>query len=399
MKIKVLIFLISVLNLVTINYAKASDTLLVKHLHYENSSGEEGKTTFYYSEDNKNYKAKWELLDGSRYSINYHFLDENNHLIRKYREFSDSIRSNNFYKYDNLGNLVEDYFERSDGVKGIVWYKYENGKKVEANCRGLNGWFYGIIKYEYLEDKLVKAKIYKEGREVGNIEYKYDNQDYLITEYWDFGGKWNQTFTYEYFKPEDKKPLSYSYSSPFLKETKEFIVKTENYDWNNEQGGPSKYVYEGNKLVKKVYEYENLKTITTYVYDKEGLLMKSFRNYSDGRKAEFSYHYNDNRKLVRRLFHGKNGFVGTESYKYDENGKLLEAEWSKFDTWLSGTITFSYNENNKLKSGIFKGENGFDADIDFEEDSNNNITKINWEFTFGKTQTYWFDYEKSKKEL
>lgn len=365
----------------------------LKYLHYENSSGEKGVTIYYYSEANIGYKSKWELLDGSRYSINFLFLDEKNNLIRKYREFSDSITSNNFYKYDEQGNLLEDYFERSDGVKGVVWYKYKDGKKIEAECRGLNGWFYGIIKYEYSDSQISKGLIYRGGKQIGVIDYKYNEQGDILSEHWDFGGKWSQDFTYEYENFQDIKAESYTYSSPFLKETNDFIVKSENYDWNNEQGGPSIYEYESKKLVKKIYQYDSLETITTYAYDDNGLLMKSFRNYSDGRKAEFSYHYNENRQLIRRLFHGDNGFEGSESYEYDAQGRLIKAVWNKFDTWLTGTITFNYDENNRLKTGFFKGDDGFDAEINFEEDSNNNITKIQWEFTFGKTQTYYFEYE------
>lgn len=375
-------------------FSKEKEELRLKYLLYENSSGEKGKTTFFYSEDNKNYKAKWELLDGSRYSINYHFLDNNNNMLRKYREFSDSITSNNFYKYDDQGNLTEDYFERSDGVMGIVWYKYGNGKKTEAECRGLNGWFFGFIKYEYAGDQLTKGIIYRDGNELGYIDYKYNEQGKLITEHWDFGGKWTQTFTYEYEAINNKKSEFYAYSSPLLNETKNFIVKSENYDWNNEKGGPSMYEYEGNKLIKKIYKYGNLETTTTYVYDDDGLLMKSFRNYADGRKAELSYHYNNNRQLIRRLFHSNNGFVGSESYQYNEEGRLIEAKWDKFDTWLTGTITFEYDSNNKLKTGFFKGQDKFDADINFEVDKNLNLTKIHWEFSFGKTQTYEFNYEK-----
>lgn len=365
----------------------------LKNMHYENSLGEKGVTHFYYSLENKNYKAKWELADGSRFSINYHFLDENGNLIKKYREFSDSITSNNFYKYDSDGNLIEDYFERSDKLKGIVWYKYKNGKKIEAECRGLNGWFFGFIHYEYKNDILIKGIIIQQNQEVGTINYAYDELGNLITEYWDFGN-WNQTFTYEYESVLEHKPEFYSYSSPFLNPTKDFLVDEENYNWNNEKGRPSYYEYEGNKLVRKVYKYDSLETITTYEYDEKGLLMKSFRNYSDGRKAEFSYHYNENNQLVRRLFFADNGFLGSESYEYHDNGTLKLAKWDKFDTWLTGTISFEYDANNMLKSGFFKGENNFDSEIDFKSDKNGNLIRIHWNFSFGKTQTYEFKYNK-----
>jgi len=377
---------------INMNNAYSNSDIRLKNLVYENSLGEKGITRFFYSLENKNYKAKWELTDGSRYSINYHFLDENGNLIRKYREFSDSINSNNFYKYDSNGNLLEDYFERSDNVKGIVWYKYEKDKKIEADCRGLNGWFFGIIKYNYKDDLLITASIQKEGKEIGIINYIYDNNGNLIKEFWDFGGNWNQSFNYEYETVKNIIPEYYTYSSPFIKPTKEYLVKEEKYDWNNEKGGPSYYEYEAKKLAEKVYKYDSLETITTYEYYENGSLMKSFRNYSDGRKAEFSYHYNDKQQLIRRLFYLSNGFEGSESYEYNENGTLKRAKWERFDTWLTGTIVFKYHDGNRLKSGLFKGDDDFDANLTFEYDEYKNLNKIHWEFSFGKTQTYWFTY-------
>jgi hypothetical protein len=386
------ISVIAMFFLVIINNNVNSKTR-IKNLHYENSLGEKGVTHFLYSLENKNYKAKWKLLDESRYSINYHFLNENGNLIRKYREFSDSITSNNFYKYDSDGNLIEDYFERSDKLKGIVWYKYNNGKKIEAECRGLNGWFFGFIYYEYKDDNLIKGILIQDGKDFGIINYTYNSDGKLLKEFWDFGN-WNQTFNYEYENIIEKTPRFYSYSSPLLNATKEFLVKEENYNWNNEMGGPSFYEYQGTKLVRKVYRYDSLETITTYEYDENGLLMKSFRNYSDGRRAEFSYHYNENNQLVRKLFFANNGFFGSEFYEYNEDGTLKLATWDKFDTWLSGTITFRYDEQNRLKTGLFKGENNFDADLSFVLDKNGNLTKIHWDFDFGKTQTYKFKYSK-----
>jgi len=380
-------------GMLTIGYSQAKE-LRLKKLHYENSLGEKGVTTFFYSQSNKNYKAKWELLDGSRYSINYHTLDEQGNMLRKYREFSDSLVSNNFYKYDSDGNLIEDYFERSDNVKGIVWYKYKDGKKVEAECRGMNGWFFGVIRYQYTGDILSSAIIIKEAQKVGSIEYTYDQNGNLEKEYWDFGGKWNQAFVYEYEIPESKQAVLYTYSSPLLKETDKFLVTSENYSWNNESSGPSYYYYEGNKLIKKIYKLDSLETVTTYEYDNDGLLMKSFRNYADGRKAEFSYHYDENRRLIRRLFFLSNVLEGSESYIYNEKGQLEFARWNKFDTWLSGTISFKYNDNNLLQSAEFKGKDKFDANIQFENNKDGNLIKIHWDFSFGKSQTYWFEYKK-----
>lgn len=363
----------------------------IKKLHYTNSIGEKALTTFYYSQNNKNYMAKWELLDGSRYSFNYHLLDEQGRLIRKYKEFSDSMTSNNYYKYDEMGNLVEDYFERSDKIKGVAWYFYKDGKKISAECRGYNGYFYGFIEFVYENGILSKGLIFKEGKETGFIKYEYDDLGNLLSEFWNFGN-WNQTFTYEYEKVESQKPISYSYSSPFLLDSKIARVKEEKYCWNNEKEGKSSYIYDGDeKLIKKIYSFDEISTSTTFEYNDDGLLMVSSRLNNNGDKITFYYLYNAHRKLIHRICFGKNGFFGSESYKYDNLGNFSEASWSNFDSWLTGELTFNYSDN-VLSSGSFEGKDGFNADLFFKSDSLNRIIRIDWNFSFGKSQFYIFSY-------
>ena len=47
-----------------------------------------------------------------------------------------------------------------------------------------------------------------------------------------------------------------------------------------------------------------------------------------------------------------------------------------------------------LRFAKFKGDNNFDADIKFETDQYGNLIGIYWDFNFGKTQTYEFNYKK-----
>jgi hypothetical protein len=70
----------------------------------------------------------------------------------------------------------------------------------------------------------------------------------------------------------------------------------------------------------------------------------------------------------------------------------VKAIYDNFDTWLTGTIDFTHTDG-QLTGGHFKGEKGFDANIVFENDNNGNPVKIKWDFTFGKSQTYTFEYE------
>ncbi|MCP4724761.1 MAG: hypothetical protein GY863_06980, partial [bacterium] len=83
-----------------------------------------------------------------------------------------------------------------------------------------------------------------------------------------------------------------------------------------------------------------------------------------------------------------------ETYTYSTDGKLRKAIYDNFDYWLNGIILYEYDDKNNISRGSFKGKDGYNADISFTCDDDGNITKIHWEFSFGKTQTYTFEYER-----
>ncbi|MEE9441724.1 MAG: hypothetical protein V3V99_03555 [candidate division Zixibacteria bacterium] len=373
-------------------------SIRIVKLHYENTSGENGFTTFFYDDNGLMYGARWELLDGNRHSDDYHILNKRGQIIRKYREFSDTLTSDNWYEYDEGGNLTGEIFERSDGVTGTTQYIYdENKRRIKADCNGLKGWFFGDIDYRH-DDKgrVISADITRDGENIGTIAYTYNQYDSLETKIWKFGDDWSQTFKYEYEEYQMPEKINYASANVFIAHPEKYRVKIENYDYNNEQGGPSHYEYEtGGRLVKKTFvRSDGLKTETTFEYDDNGILLKSYRAYHDGKTGTFEYTYNGNRKLVERLFERSDGFEGSEHYEYDGKGLLTKANYKNFDTWLSGVITFTHDDQGDLKTGLFKGENDFDADIEFNCDDNGNVIKIHWKFTFDQTQTYLFEYEK-----
>jgi hypothetical protein len=375
----------------------------ILRLHYNNSSDEKGVTTFEYNQEGLMYKALWQLLDGSRNSINFYTHDHNGNLIRKYREFSDGKTSTQLFKYDENGNLIFEDFNRSDGIKGETSYVYDTrGILLEADCRGLNGWFFGVIKYRYDERRRKKeAEIERDGQKIGKIEYRYDENNYLSEEYWDLSGEWNQTFSYEYEECLDNKSNPYTSSNIFLTFSASNKVIKEDYDFNKKSGGPSYYEYdESGKLTRKTFKRsDGLKTVTDYFYDVDNRLVKSLRRYTDGGSGIFSYEYNENRNLIKRTFIHVDGSTAEELYQYDGTGRLIRAVWDKFDTWLTGTITFDYDRSGDPLIGHFKGsgDNKFDADITFSFDENKNLIRIHWKFSFDGTQTYTFGYEKRAK--
>ncbi|MFC2124014.1 hypothetical protein ACFLU5_04310 [Bacteroidota bacterium] len=363
-------------------------------LHYENSGGEKGVTTFEYNIQGELYRAVWELLDGTRFSINYYSYD-NNRLIRKYREFSDSITSEEIFSYNHHGQLINEQFNRSDGMFGTAKHLIDgHGHTIKSICRKDKGWLDADISYLYNDQgKRVKGFIFQGNTQVGYINYEYDKEDNPVLETWDFNGEWNQQFRYEY---ESIQCQIYSSSNVFIRHNCDFRLIGEDYMFDQETGGPSFYEYNSlGRLIKKEFNRsDGFKTITTYDYNDTGRLQKSNRMYSDGKTGEFSYQYNENGQLVQRLFERSDGIKGSERYKYDKNGKLVMGCYDNFDSWLNGSLTFECDRYGNLSHGFFIGQDGFDADIDFQCDSYGNVIRIHWDFSFDKSQTYIFNYKK-----
>ena len=165
---------------------------------YTNSMGEKGISVFEYGDDGRLSQSAWRLLDNSRSSQNYYKYDVNGNIIEKYREFSDSITSTETFEYDSDNNLLAESFVRSDGFTYGVRYEYNSmGLAVRAYWTNYHGWFNGHISFIYNDAGLVsEGKIIEGNVEIGFINFKYDNRNRLIEEYWEFSGNYNQTFTY-----------------------------------------------------------------------------------------------------------------------------------------------------------------------------------------------------------
>lgn len=367
---------------------------LVK-LHYSNSSGEKGLTTFKYDETGLMYQSNWGLLNGKRSSVNYHTYNSKDLMAVKYREFSDSMISTQTFDYDTNGNLISENFESTDGRKGLTTFEYdENRFLTKANCEKYSGWYDGVIKYEYNGSRLVKAILQQSDQEIGIIEYTYDSIGNLNKEYWKFSNSWNQTFTYECKKFEIPDHKSYTSSNVFITNTYSYRLTNEDYNYSDQARGPSYYTYDNEgKLIKKVFERsDGFRTETTFEYNGDGILIKSFRNYSNGLQATFSYEFNGNRRLIKRMYNRSDGISGSENYEYNNKMQLIRAEYENFDNWLTGTITFNYESNGRLSSGYFRGKD-FNSNISFQYDENDNIIEIHWDLSFGGFQTYTFEYQ------
>jgi len=346
-------------------------------LHYENSGGEKGVTTFDYNVRGDLTQAVWELLDKTRHSINYYSYNNKNQLVRKYREFSDSITSEETFEYNTEGQLIKENFTRSDGISGSTEYILnENGRIIKTICRNSKGWLNADISYLYNDPgKKSKGFVFNGNDQIGDIKYDFDNADNLVRETWDFNGRWRQEFNYEY-ESKDCKP--FTSSNVFIRSNCDFILILEEYTFNDETVGPSYFEYDNmGKLVKKEFiRSDNLKTVTTYVYNDLGQLISSHRTYSDNKTAIFSYAYNSYGQMISRTFERSDGLKGAEEYTYDAHGKLIQGIYENFDSWLNGEISFEHDEYGNLLTGHFKGKDNFDAEINFTCDAYGNVIRI-----------------------
>ncbi|MCK5136655.1 MAG: hypothetical protein KAR19_12760 [Bacteroidales bacterium] len=374
-------------------FGSAAPGYRVAHQEYKNSSGEIASTSFNYDCAGRLSRGYWTLEDRSRSSINDYTHDENGWLISAYREFSDGLTSLETFTYDSAGNKTAENFFRSDGVKGSAIYHYEDQLLTNAEFKNHKGWLKGTVTFKYdSQRRRIGANIMQSDHLIGQINYNYDDCNNLIKESWNFGETWSQVFHYRYSKVNGQK---HYYSSPFLSPLEGYRIKGEHFTFNGETGGPSYYHYDKNGLLyrKEFIRSDSVFTSTTYQYDTDRKLTSSTRYYSNGDTARFYYTYDKCKHLVLKTCHRSDSITGFESYMYAPEGVLQKACMKNFDNWLTGTITFKSDFQGAIQEGSFKGEDGFDARIGFEYNSEGLLSGIIWEFTFGKFQQYSFEYE------
>ena len=376
-------------------FGNAATSFRIVKQEYVNANDEIASTCFKYDVTGKLIKAFWTLNDKSRSSVNYYEYDSKGRLISSYREFSDTLTSFECFTYDSLGNKVSERFYRSDGVTGSASYRYSDTGIEEADFINHKGWLSGTLKYTCNELKKRESAVLTKGdKTICNVSYEYDKNHNLAKEYWDFQGRWFQSFAFHYEKTD--LGLNY-YSSPFLTCKENYRISREEYTYNDELGGPSLYEYnKAGMLTKKVFlRSDSLSTTTWYSYNPEGKLVQSERESSDGKTTQFSYIYDENDRLIQRIYTRADTLAGQEAYWYNQDGDLIKAYIRNFDGWLTGTVDFNHDPLGYITSGKFTGENDFDALLTFRYNDAGLLVEILWEFTFGKFQRYRFEYEAS----
>jgi hypothetical protein len=373
-------------------FGRAAADYRITRMLYTNSSGERGYTLFRYDRDDRLTRSLWSLEDSSRYSLNFYEYDLNGQMVAAFREFSDGLTSFERFEYDIKGNKIAEYFVRSDSVSGTAVYHYDEERLLQADFHRYKGWLNGTLVYRYnAANNPESAVLVRNGNKICEVQYAYDAKGNLVRENWDFAGQWHQEFQYEY---EKEIPQKVYYSSPFLAIPFTHRISREHYTFNNEVAGPSMYYYnDRGQLTKKVFiRSDSVSTHTYYEYDPEGRLKASVRHYADNETARFSYKYDESNRLIMRYYYRADTVYGFESYLYNADGALVKAYLKNFDNWLTGLISFRTDHLGRITGGVFKGENGFDAVLQFSYNKQGLLSDIHWNFSFGKFQKYSFYY-------
>lgn len=361
-------------------------------LLYSNTDGENGISFFEYDGTSRLFKGRWQLTDTSRWSTNYYLYNELGQLVEQYREFSDGLTSSLRFEYDSEGKPKAEIFSRPDGRKGTTTFAYDGkGFLKSADCHKYYGWIDGTMKFICDSTGLKKsAFLYRNDTLLASVTFRYDGAGKPFYEYWDFNGQWNQVFMRESENPGP----SFTSSNVFIPESNRYRLCGEFYSYNNQISGQSFFFYDENgRLVSKEYvRSDSLKTVTQYEYNSDGILLKSFRVYGQGKKDTYSYTFNRNRQLKSRIFEGSDGSKGIEEYEYDAAGYLSGAKWVNFDKWLTGSLRFEYNRARQISKGFFTAVSGDNAILSFRYDENGNLKEIHWVFDSGLSQVYRFTY-------
>ena len=375
--IYIIILTMLLMNCIQVNTGGNMSQYRSKELIYSNSTGEKGMTIYIYNADNILYKSIWSLDDGSRSSVNSYQYNGRGQLVGFYRQFSDGLESEEFYIYENE-KLKKEYFSRSDGRKGYIEYFYdEEGLKTGAECRAYKGWLTCDLQYLYSGGRLTKAIITKDGESTGEVKYTYDESGHLLEEYWDFNGKWTQTFTYRYEKSNKGEIIL---SNPFFKIGSDYLIDKEEYSFGKDFKGPSIYKYNDQGLLKeKIFlRSDGLTTQTEYFY-KGRRLIESIRHADERPDKVYRYQYNDMGRLIQRQYYEDDMLTGYEIYDYDKNGVLKEAILKDFDTWLTGRIEFETDEYDNVIKGVYRGQPS-DAEITYKYNKQGMTMEIIWDF-------------------
>ena len=136
------------------------------------------------------------------------------------------------------------------------------------------------------------------------------------------------------------------------------------------------------------------KGIISYKYDNNGNIIEKYRIFSDSISIIQTFEYNLPSNLLIDNFERSDGTKGKVVYTYDKNEKLLQASCNKQNGWFTGIITYEYNKKGEIVKGNLLQNDAVIGTIIYSYNQQGLLIEEYWEFPEKWSQTFIYEYKK-----
>ncbi len=113
-------------------------------------------------------------------------------------------------------------------------------------------------------------------------------------------------------------------------------------------------------------------------FDKEGRMVRKWREYNNGETSEELFQYNEQGQLVLESFESSKAVRGSAAYEYDESGNACRMNCYGYKGWFHGYLFFDFDEKGKRLSGRITVEDKPAGTIAYKYDRQGNLTEEVW---------------------
>ncbi|MBN1781355.1 hypothetical protein JW948_09540 [bacterium] len=168
------------------------------------------------------------------------------------------------------------------------------------------------------------------------------------------------------------------------------------YENSGGENGLTTFDYNGDGLLEKaVWELDDGSRISlnSYTHDKDGRLIRKYREYSDSLISDQAFEYNNRGQLITERFERSDSVSGLTTYEYDDQGRLAGMRCRGFNGWFYGDIAFTYDEAGSKIKGDIRHEGEHAGVILYSYDECGNLIREHWDFSGRWSQTFIYEYE------
>jgi hypothetical protein len=133
-------------------------------------------------------------------------------------------------------------------------------------------------------------------------------------------------------------------------------------------------------------------SVNIYQHDHRGLLVTTFREFSDSLTSLEVYSYDEQGNRIGERFCRSDRVRGTATYTYDQNARRIRARFTRHKGWLDADAVYVYDGQGLLRSAVLLNDVDTVGRVSYDYDSTGNLAHEIWTFAEGWTQTFTYEY-------